>query len=128
MAVTAKQVEFCLKHLHDGARLRQSSLTQLPSVKRLAAERYRNGYWGTAQALKDVVIETIALLDGAGVTDKKSMRMLTFLRMYADEKAIVEIARTLAVHRGTIYRFVMPEAFELLASELQRDIARQHAT
>jgi hypothetical protein len=80
---------------------------------------YRNGYWGAAQALKNVVIETIARLDGTQVTNTKSIRMLSFLTIYADEKAIVEISRTLGVHRGTIYRFVMPETYELLADEMQ---------
>jgi transposase-like protein len=54
--------------------------------------------------------------------------MLAFLKMYTSDMAVAKIARTLGVHRATVYRFIMPEAFELVADELERDSARHAAT
>jgi len=48
--------------------------------------------------------------------------------MYTGDATVAEIARHLGVSRGTVYRFVMPKAFALIAQELERDMARHGAT
>jgi hypothetical protein len=125
--ITARQIAYCLKHLHDGTALRQSPLIKLPMVARLASERYRGSFWGYSYALRDVVLDACAALEAGMDGDPGVRRVVTFLRLYTHETSVSEIARTLAVNRTTIYRFILPNACSLLAEEIQREGA-QHAT
>ncbi len=73
VAVTAKQVGYCLKNIHDGGALRRSSLIELPVVAAVANEKYRGLYWGHTSALRDVLIEACARLE-AGVDGNAQTR------------------------------------------------------
>ncbi|MBM4467671.1 MAG: hypothetical protein FJ014_19310 [Chloroflexi bacterium] len=128
VVITAKQVAYCLKHLQDGTALRRSALTRLPVVTRLAAERYRGSYWGQASALRDVLLETCRRLEAGMEADPGVRRVVTFLKLYTSETSVSQIARQLAVNRTTVYRFIMPDAFALLAEELARHSVPQGAT
>ena len=57
--------------------------------------------------------------------DPGVLRIVTFLKLYTSETSVSEIARTLAVNRTTIYRFILPDACMLLADELNHDISRR---
>lgn len=121
-AVTARQIAYCLKHLHDGTALRQSPLVRLPNVARLATERYRGSYWGHASALRDILLETCAHLEAGMDSDPQAQRIVTFLQLYTQEISVSDIARRLGVSRPSVYRFIMPDAFALVAEEVQRDV------
>lgn len=97
MAVTAKQIGFCLKHLQDGTTLRQSSLIKLPTVCRLAAEKYAGSYWGRSYALRDVLLEVCAHLATNTADDPGVKRLVTLITLYSNDTPIAHIARTLGV-------------------------------
>lgn len=118
--VSARQIAYCLKHLHDGTALRQSPLVRLPAVAKLATERYRGSFWGYSNALRDVLLQACARLEDGMDGDPGARRVVTFLKLYSADKSITEIARVLAVDRTTVYRFILPDACALLAEEIER--------
>jgi hypothetical protein len=128
VVVTGKQVRYCLRYLQDGTALCRSPLATLPIVERLAAERYRGSYWGRSSALRDIVLEVCRGLENGMEGDKQTRRLVAFLTLYTHETSISEVARQLAIHRSTVYRFVLPDACELLADALSRVSAQQQAT
>ena len=128
VAVTAKQVGYCLKNLHDGTALRRSPLIEMPVVATVANEKYRGQYWGHSSALRDVLTEACARLEAGVYGNERRRRLVTFLSLYCTETDVREIARQLGVHRSTIYRYVMEPAFDLLAEEMVRNSTRLHAT
>lgn len=127
LVISAKQIGYCLKHLHDGTALRQSSLVNLPVVAKLATEKYPGSYWGRSYALRDVLQEICSHLGSSASDDAGVRRLATFIQLYANDAPIAQIARTLGVSRPTVYR-MMPAAFTLVAEELERYTALHGVT
>ena len=125
VAVTAKQVGYCLKNLHDGTALRRSPLIELPVVVTVANETLPGQYWVAPSALRDVLTEACARLEAGVDGNEPEATAGQLSEALLHETDVREIARQLGVHRSTIYRYVMEPAFDLLAEEIE---SQQHAT
>ena len=119
--ITPYQVRDCLKNIHDGTAMHDSPLLRLPAVTKLAAQKYRGSYWSQSHALRDVIVDICRQLSMDEHLGRRAHRAAMFLKVYVlDEQSVAQAARTLGVPRSTVYDYVMPEAYALIADELQR--------
>lgn len=119
--ITPYQVRDCVKDIHSGVAVRDSPLLRLPAVAKLAAQKYRGSYWSQSHALRDIILDICRQLSMDDHLGRKARRAAIFLKVYVlDEQSVAQAARTLGIPRSTVYEYVMPEAYALIADELQR--------
>jgi transcriptional regulator of acetoin/glycerol metabolism len=119
--ITPYQVRDCIKNIHNGTAMHDSPLLRLPNVTKLAAQKYRGSYWSQSHALRDIILDICRQLSMDDHLGRRAHRAATFLKVYVlDGQSLAQAARTLGIPRSTVYKYVMPEAWALIADELRR--------